>query len=77
MNYSFARVGAALGRMVEDTYTQNRWLWARLREKGGKRHAMPCHHNSKNISPPISTATSSVTIQKGPLVPHEQLTIAA
>jgi hypothetical protein len=20
-------------------------LWVRLREKGGKRHAMPCHHN--------------------------------
>ena len=24
---------------------QNRWLWVRLREKGGKRHEMPCHHN--------------------------------
>jgi hypothetical protein len=20
-------------------------LWVRLREKGGKRHEMPCHHN--------------------------------
>ena len=30
---------------VEDVYTQNRRLWVRLREKGGKRHAMPCHHN--------------------------------
>jgi hypothetical protein len=35
------RIGAA----VEDVYTQNRRLWVRLREKGGKRHAMPCHHN--------------------------------
>ena len=26
-------------------FTQNRRLWVRLREKGGKRHAMPCHHN--------------------------------
>lgn len=26
-------------------YTQNRRLWVRLREKGGKRHEMPCHHN--------------------------------
>jgi hypothetical protein len=26
-------------------YTQNRRLWVRLREKGGKRHAMACHHN--------------------------------
>ena len=23
----------------------NRRLWVRLREKGGKRHEMPCHHN--------------------------------
>jgi hypothetical protein len=30
---------------VEDVFTQNRRLWVRLREKGGKRHAMPCHHN--------------------------------
>jgi site-specific recombinase XerD len=43
--YSFARTGAALGMAVEDVYTQNRRLWVRLREKGGKRHAIPCHHN--------------------------------
>ncbi|HEX4184685.1 MAG TPA: hypothetical protein VHY78_02370, partial [Stellaceae bacterium] len=29
----------------QSVYTQNRRLWVRLREKGGKRHAMPCHHN--------------------------------
>jgi integrase len=45
MVYSFARIGAALGMMVDDVFTQNRRLWVRLREKGGKRHAMPCHHN--------------------------------
>jgi integrase len=45
MVYSFARIGAALGMAVEDVDTQNRRLWVRLREKGGKRHAMPCHHN--------------------------------
>ena len=45
MVYSFARIGAALGMMVEDMFTQNRRLWVRLREKGGKRPAMPCHHN--------------------------------
>jgi len=45
MVYSFARIGAALGMAVDDVYTQNRRLWVRLREKGGKRHAMPCHHN--------------------------------
>jgi site-specific recombinase XerD len=45
MVYSFARIGAALGMRVEDVFTQNRRLWVRLREKGGKAHAMPCHHN--------------------------------
>jgi integrase/recombinase XerC len=45
MVYSFARIGAALGMTAEDVFTQNRRLWVRLREKGGKRHAMPCHHN--------------------------------
>jgi integrase len=45
MDYSFARIGAAPGMTVEDVFTQNRRLWVRLRDKGGKRHAMPCHHN--------------------------------
>ena len=45
MVYSLARVGAALGMKVEDVFTQNRRLWVRLHEKGGKRHEMPCHHN--------------------------------
>lgn len=45
MVYSFARVGAALSMKVEDLYVQNRRLWVRLHEKGGKRHEMPCHHN--------------------------------
>ena len=38
MTYSFARVGAALAMRVEDVYVQNRRLWVRLHEKGGKRH---------------------------------------
>jgi site-specific recombinase XerD len=42
MVFSFARIGAALGMKVEDVYTQNRRLWVRLREKGGKaHHAVP------------------------------------
>jgi len=45
MVYSFARIGAALGMKVEDVFTQKRRLWVRLHEKGGKDHAMPCHHN--------------------------------
>lgn len=45
MVYSFARVGAATAMLVDDIYTQNRRLWVRLKEKGGKEHEMPCHHN--------------------------------
>jgi integrase len=45
MVFSFARIGAALTMKVEDVFVQNRRLWVRLREKGGKRHEMPCHHN--------------------------------
>ena len=45
MVYAFARIGAAIGMRVEDVYPQNRRLWVRLHEKGGKPHAMPCHHN--------------------------------
>ena len=45
MVYSFARIGAALGMKVEDVFTQKRRLWVRLKEKGGKQHEMPCHHN--------------------------------
>ena len=45
MVFSFARIGAALKMRVEDAYTQNRRLWVRLHEKGGRRHEMPCHHS--------------------------------
>jgi hypothetical protein len=46
MVYSFAPIGAALGMMGEDVFTQNRRLWERLRE-GRQAHAMPCHHNPR------------------------------
>lgn len=45
MTYSFARIGAALAMEVRDVYVQNRRLWVRLHEKGGKQHEMPCHHS--------------------------------
>ena len=44
MVFSFARIGAALAMRVGDVYVQQQRLWVRLREKGGKAHAMPCHH---------------------------------
>ena len=65
MVYSFARIGAALGMAVEDVYTQNRRLWVRLREKGGKRHAMPCHHNLEEYLTPLSTTPACAAIPRG------------
>ncbi|MDE2447118.1 MAG: tyrosine-type recombinase/integrase, partial [Alphaproteobacteria bacterium] len=42
---SFGRIGAVLSMKVEDVFIQKGRLWVRLHEKGGKDHAMPCHHN--------------------------------
>ena len=44
MIYTFARIGAVRTMSVEDVFTQQRRLWLRLHEKGGKRHEVPCHH---------------------------------
>ena len=45
MTYTFARIGAATGMEVRDLYLQNRRLWVRLHEKGGKQVELPCHHS--------------------------------
>src|SRR5215467_4816437 len=37
-------ISAACGMNVDDMFHQNRRLWVRLHEKGGKFHEMPCHH---------------------------------
>ena len=44
MVFTFARVSAACGLNVADIFHQQRRLWVRLNEKGGKFHEMPCHH---------------------------------
>jgi site-specific recombinase XerD len=67
MVYCFARIGAALGMAVEDVYTQNRRLWVRLREKGGKRHAIPCHHNLEEYLTSYLDGTGLRGDPKGPL----------
>jgi site-specific recombinase XerD len=67
MVYSFARVGAALGMKVEDVFTQNRRLWVRLREKGGKPHAMPCHHNLESYLHAYLDGAGLLGDLKGPL----------
>src|SRR5499433_1187864 len=44
MVFTFARISAACGLNVADIFYQQRRLWVRLHEKGGKFHEMPCHH---------------------------------
>jgi site-specific recombinase XerD len=67
MVYSFARIGAALGMKVEDVFTQNRRLWVRLHEKGGKDHAMPCHHNLEQTLTAYLDGAGLAADLKGPL----------
>jgi site-specific recombinase XerD len=44
LTYSFARITAALTMKVEDLRQRGAGWTIRLHEKGGKEHAMPCHH---------------------------------
>ncbi|AMM18779.1 integrase (plasmid) [Burkholderia sp. PAMC 28687] len=67
MVFSFARVGAALAMRVEDVYMQNRRLWVRLREKGGKRHEMPCHHTLEAYLHVYLEGTDIAADLEGPL----------
>jgi len=67
MVYSFARIGAALGMKIEDVFTQNRRLWVRLHEKGGKDHAMPCHHNLEQALTAYLDGAGLAEDLKGPL----------
>jgi integrase/recombinase XerC len=67
MVFSFARVGAALGMKVEDVFTQNCRLWVRLREKRGKPHTMPCHHNLESYLTSYIEGAGLVGDPKGPL----------
>lgn len=67
MVHSFARVGAALAMRVEDVFTQNRRTWVRLREKGGKRHEMPCHHTLEAYLHSYMDGTGIAGDPKGPL----------
>ena len=67
MVYSFARVGAAIGMKIEDVFVQNRRLWVRLHEKGGKRHEMPCHHNLETYLHAYIDGCNLTADAKGPL----------
>ncbi len=44
LTYSFARISAVLKMRVEDIRARGAGWELRLREKGGKQHVIPCHH---------------------------------
>jgi site-specific recombinase XerD len=67
MVYSFARIGAAVAMKAEDVFTQKGRLWVRLHEKGGKDHAMPCHHTLEEILAEYRDGARLGADPKGPL----------
>ena len=67
MVYTFARIGAATAMRVEDVYMQNRRLWVRLHEKGGKAVELPCHHNLEAYLHAYLDGTGIASDGDGPL----------
>ncbi len=67
MVYTFARIGAATDMTVGDVFVQNRRLWVRLHEKGGKAVALPCHHNLETYLHEYLDGTGIAGDAAGPL----------
>lgn len=67
MVYSFARVSAAVSMKTEDYYAQGKRWWFRLHEKGGKRHAVPAHHNAEAYMDAYLDAAGHKADKKAPL----------
>jgi integrase len=44
---SFASLSAVIFMQVEEYYRERKRYWFRLREKGGKQHAVPAHHKAE------------------------------
>jgi integrase/recombinase XerD len=66
MIYSFARVSAVVGMSMEDYYLEGTRRWVRLREKGGKQHAVPLHFNAEEYVEAYVHA-AGIGGSKGPL----------
>ena len=67
MVYTFARIGAASAMCVGDVHVQNRRLWVRLHEKGGKAVDLPCHHNLETYLQAYLDGTAIAGDTDGPL----------
>lgn len=48
MTFALARISAAVGMTVGDVFLQEKRHHVRLREKGGKHHIMPLHHEAED-----------------------------
>jgi len=51
MVFTFARISAACGMNVGDIFHQQRRLWVRLHEKGGKFREMPSRYRWNSTRP--------------------------
>jgi integrase/recombinase XerD len=67
MVYTFARVNAVIRMKVKDYFTQGRRGWVRLHEKGGKEHAVPCHHTLEKLLDDYIAAAGIARESDGPL----------
>jgi integrase len=67
MVFTFARVSAACGLNVGDIFHQQRRLWVRLHEKGGKFHEMPCHHTLECYLVEYIERARLAEVRRGPL----------
>ena len=67
LTYSFARIGAALAMKIEDLRPKDAGWQIRLHEKGGKQHAMPCHHQLAEALHAYVAAAGLVEDRKGVL----------
>ena len=65
LTYSFVRITAALGIKAEDLRAQNAGWQLLLHEKGGKEHAMPCHHVLANTLHTFIAAAGIADDRKG------------
>ena len=66
MLYSFARVSAVVGMLVQDYYPQGKRSWIRLHEKGGKFHEVPCHHKAEEY---LDAYLEAAELRKQPKTP--------
>jgi integrase/recombinase XerD len=67
MAFSFARVGATIGLLIEDYYRENDSGWLRLHEKGGKLHCVPTHPKAERYLDAYIAGASIAGDMKGPL----------